>query len=119
MNILFLLGLRGLCSSTIGKIKCAKGRWKMSSPMIYELRRPKQVDPDKTYPALFIMHGIGSNEQNMLSLIDGLEDHFYIFSIRGSLQQPPGYAFFRIGGYGKPHREEFEVLVILPALLIM
>lgn len=80
----------------------------MDSPMIYELRRPKQIDPEKTYPAMFIMHGIGSNEQNMLSLVDGLEDQFFIFSIRGHLPQPPGYAFFTIQGYGKPHREVFD-----------
>lgn len=79
--------------------------------MIYELRRPKRIDPDKTYPALFMMHGIGSNEQNMLALVDGLEDQFYIFSIRGHLPQPPGYAFFTIQGYGKPHREVFDQAV--------
>jgi phospholipase/carboxylesterase len=76
--------------------------------MIYELRRPAQVDPDKMYPALFLIHGIGSNEQNMLSLVDGLEEQFYIFSIRGQLPQPPGYAFFTIQGYGNPHREVFD-----------
>ena len=80
----------------------------MEAPMIYELRKPKHVEPDKTYPALFVMHGIGSNEQNMLSLVDGLEESFYIFSIRGHLTQPPGYAFFTIEGYGKPHREVFD-----------
>ncbi|MCM3115660.1 esterase [Neobacillus sp. MER 74] len=80
----------------------------MNSPMIYELRRPAQTEPGKTYPALFLMHGIGSNEQNMLSLVNGLEDRFYIFSIRGHLPQPPGYAFFTIQGYGKPHREVFD-----------
>ncbi|MED4584468.1 esterase [Brevibacillus choshinensis] len=83
----------------------------MNSPMLYELRRPKQADPNQTYPALFIMHGIGSNEQNMLSLVDGLEEKFYIFSIRGHLSQPPGYAFFTIQGYGKPHREVFDQAV--------
>lgn len=67
----------------------------MNSPMIYELRRPAQTEPGKTYPALFLMHGIGSNEQNMLSMVNGLEDRFYIFSIRGHLPQPPGYAFLR------------------------
>ncbi|PFP31143.1 esterase [Bacillus sp. AFS073361] len=81
---------------------------RMNSPMIYELRRPAQTEPGKTYPALFLMHGIGSNEQNMLSLVNGLEDRFYIFSIRGHLPQPPGYAFFTIQGYGKPHREVFD-----------
>ena len=85
-----------------------RGDDRMNSPMIYELRRPAQTEPGKTYPALFLMHGIGSNEQNMLSLVNGLEDSFYIFSIRGHLPQPPGYAFFTIQGYGKPHREVFD-----------
>jgi phospholipase/carboxylesterase len=76
--------------------------------MIYELRRPKNMDPEKTYPALFIMHGIGSNEQNMLSLVEGLEEQFFIFSIRGHLAHPPGFAYFTIQGYGKPHREIFD-----------
>ncbi len=39
----------------------------MDAPMIYELRKPSRLEADKKYPALFIFHGIGSNEQNMLS----------------------------------------------------
>lgn len=81
---------------------------KVNAPMIYELRRPEQLDPEKRYPALFLMHGIGSNEQNMLQMVKGLEDEFFIFSIRGHLSQPPGYAYFTIQGYGKPHREVFD-----------
>ncbi|MCQ6282012.1 alpha/beta hydrolase [Bacillus sp. EB600] len=80
----------------------------MEAPMIFELRRPKNVVPDKKYPALFVMHGIGSNEQNMLSLVEGLEESFYIFSIRGHISQGPGFAFFTIEGYGKPHRDVFD-----------
>ncbi len=80
----------------------------MQAPMVYELRKPNHVEPNKTYPALFVMHGIGSNEQNMLSLVAGLEESFYIFSIRGHLSQPPGFAFFTIEGYGKPHRAVFD-----------
>lgn len=80
----------------------------MRAPMIYQLSKPKHVEPNKTYPALFVMHGIGSNEQNMLSLVDGVAESFYIFSIRGHLSQPPGYAFFTIEGYGKPHRSVFD-----------
>ncbi|WP_099353671.1 alpha/beta hydrolase [Fredinandcohnia onubensis] len=80
----------------------------MNSPFTYELRHPSTIDPDKKYPALFLMHGMGSNEQDLLSLVRGLEDTFYIYSIRGPLTQPPGYAFFTIEGYGKPHREVFD-----------
>lgn len=80
----------------------------MESPMIYELRRPKNIVQGKKYPALFVMHGIGSNEQDMLSLVNGLEESFFIFSVRGHLSQGPGYAYFTIQGYGKPHREVFD-----------
>ncbi|WP_375088743.1 alpha/beta hydrolase [Peribacillus sp. RS7] len=76
--------------------------------MIYELRKPSKVEPNKTYPAIFVLHGMGSNEQNMLTLVDGMEDRFYIFSVRGHLSQPPGFAYFTIQGYGKPHREVFD-----------
>lgn len=85
-----------------------KEDYDMETSMIYELRRPKNIIPDKKYPALFVMHGIGSNEENMLSLVEGLEESFYIFSIRGHLSQGPGFAFFTIEGYGKPHREVFD-----------
>jgi phospholipase/carboxylesterase len=80
----------------------------METEMIYELRRPKNIVPGEKYPALFVMHGIGSNEQNMLALVNGLEDSFYIFSVRGHLTQGSGYAYFTIQGYGKPHREVFD-----------
>ncbi|MEH7383652.1 alpha/beta hydrolase-fold protein [Bacillus sp. JJ1533] len=81
---------------------------KLNAPFVYELRNPSTIDPDRKYPALFLMHGMGSNEQDLLSLVKGLENSFYIFSIRGPLAQPPGYAFFTIEGYGKPHREVFD-----------
>ncbi|NEU32135.1 esterase [bacterium LRH843] len=80
----------------------------METEMIYELRRPKNIVPGEKYPALFVMHGIGSNEHNMLSLVNGLEDFYYIFSVRGHLTQGSGYAYFTIQGYGKPHREVFD-----------
>jgi phospholipase/carboxylesterase len=82
-------------------------RNKMNSPLYYELRKPRE-ESNKRYPALFLMHGMGSNEKDLLSLAEGLEENFYIFSIRGHLEQPPGYAFFTIEGYGKPHREAFD-----------
>lgn len=83
----------------------------MNSPLVYELCHPAKVDPEKNYPALFLMHGMGSNEQDLLGLVKGIEEQFYIFSIRGPLSQPPGFAFFTIEGFGKPHREVFDQVV--------
>lgn len=76
--------------------------------MEYEFRQPTNIEPGKKYPALFVMHGIGSNEKNMLSLAEGLEQSFFIFSIRGQIPQGAGFAYFTIQGYGKPHREVFD-----------
>lgn len=79
----------------------------MGTPLVYEIRKPSQINPEKVYPAIFVFHGMGSNEKNMLSLTQGLEEQFYIFSVRGDLSQPPGFAYFTIEAYGKPHREIF------------
>ncbi|WP_413375785.1 alpha/beta hydrolase [Alkalihalobacillus sp. 1P02AB] len=80
----------------------------MKTDMIYELRQPRNMIPGEKYPALFVMHGIGSNEQNMLTLVNGLEDSCFIFSVRGHLPQGPGFSYFTIQGYGKPNREVFD-----------
>ncbi|MCP3763385.1 dienelactone hydrolase family protein [Domibacillus sp. A3M-37] len=78
--------------------------------MHYALRQPAQVEEGRQYPAIFLMHGLGSNEQDLLPLLDELED-VYVFSIRGPLSQPPGFAFFTIQGFGNPHRPVFEETV--------
>ncbi|WP_088007016.1 alpha/beta hydrolase [Indiicoccus explosivorum] len=80
----------------------------MEAPMTYALRKPAQPEAGERHPAIFVLHGIGSDEQNMLPLIDGLEDRFAVFSLRGSLHHPPGYAYFTIEGFGKPHRQVFD-----------
>ncbi|MBP3040082.1 esterase [Bacillaceae bacterium Marseille-Q3522] len=79
----------------------------MQASMFYKLRKPSQMEANKSYPALFLLHGIGSNEENMLPLVAGLEEKFFIFSIRGHLPYPPGFAYFTIQGFGKPYREAF------------
>lgn len=83
----------------------------MTTQLIYELRRPKHIELGKKYSVIFLLHGMGSNEQNMMPFVSGIEDLF-VLSIRGPLEQPPGYAFFTIEGYGKPHRNMFDDAVI-------
>ncbi|WP_071393169.1 alpha/beta hydrolase [Bacillus tuaregi] len=80
----------------------------MNAPMIYELRKPKRIIPNKKYPALFLIHGKGSNEQNIFDVVEGLEKEFFIFSIRGHIPQPPGYSFFTFKVYGQPDRDGFD-----------
>jgi phospholipase/carboxylesterase len=80
----------------------------MKNQLIYELRTPEQIEPGKKYPVVFLLHGMGSNEQNMMPLVSGIEEELFVFSIRGPIQQPPGYAFFTIQGFGNPHRDVFD-----------
>lgn len=80
----------------------------METSFIYELRKPETEEEGKTYPAIFLMHGMGSKEQDIMALADGLERDAYIFGIRGSIAQPPGFAYFTIEGFGKPHRAVFD-----------
>jgi phospholipase/carboxylesterase len=80
----------------------------LESTLFYELRKPKHIDPNKRYPALFLLHGMGSNEQNMLPLVHELEEQMYIFSIRGPISHGSGFSFFTIEEYGKPHRDVFK-----------
>ena len=74
----------------------------MNDQLIYELRRPENMEPGKKYPVIFLLHGMGSNEQNMMPLVSGIEKELFVFSIRGPFKQPPGYAFFTIQGLWKP-----------------
>lgn len=80
----------------------------METELVYELRRPEYMEQGKKYPATFLMHGMGSNEQNMLPLVSGMDKNQFVFSIRGPIEQPPGYAFFTIQGFGNPHRDAFD-----------
>ena len=83
----------------------------MNTQLIYELLGPETPEPSKKYPVIFLLHGMGSNEQNMLPFVAGIEKEIIVISIRGPLKQPPGYAFFTIQEYGKPHREIFNEAV--------
>ncbi|WP_042143340.1 alpha/beta hydrolase [Paucisalibacillus sp. EB02] len=80
----------------------------MGTPLYYKLLKPNKIDSGKTYPAIFLMHGMGSNEDDLLPLVHDLADSTFIFSVRGPIEQPPGYAFFTIEGFGKPHRTVFD-----------
>jgi phospholipase/carboxylesterase len=83
----------------------------MKEQLIYKLRSPENVEIGKKYPVIFLLHGMGSNEQNMMPLVSGMKKELFVFSLRGPIQQPPGYAFFTIKGFGNPHREVFDSAV--------
>ncbi|MFF3099651.1 alpha/beta hydrolase [Viridibacillus arvi] len=83
----------------------------MNSPFTFIHTEPKNMDPAKKYPAIFLLHGMGSNEQDLPGLVADFKDSCHIFSLRGPITQKPGYAFFTIQDIGKPDRPVFDKVV--------
>lgn len=79
----------------------------METNFVYTLSKPTNQTKEK-HPAIFLMHGMGSNENDLPSIVEELKNEYYIFSLRGPLSQPPGYSFFTIERIGMPHQEPFE-----------
>ena len=79
----------------------------MKSPFIFKYTEPKTTD--KKMPALFLLHGIGSNEEDLLPLVKSFEETHHIFSLRGPMVINPGeYAYFTIAAFDKPVRDGFD-----------
>lgn len=80
----------------------------MNTPFMYDIRFPEKMESNKKYPVIFALHGIGSNEQNILSLLDEVNNEFILIGIRGKHPHNQGFSFFNIIRIGFPHREQFD-----------
>nr|WP_138752869.1 esterase [Paenibacillus sinopodophylli] len=74
----------------------------------YEVHLPANLEPGKTYPTLFTLHGKGSNENNMFGLVSPLAEDFIIIGIRGNLPLGAGYQYYDLISLGNPIREMFD-----------
>ena len=59
-------------------------------------------------PAIFLLHGLGSDEKDLLQLVDSFSTECHIFSLQGPIQHRPGYAFYTFEEEGKPERAIFD-----------
>jgi len=84
----------------------------MNTPFTFDYFAPKEEEANKKYPAVFLLHGMGSNEKDLPGLLANLDEPCHVFSLRGPFTQAPGYAFFPIEEFGKPDREVFDKIVI-------
>lgn len=88
----------------------------MKSPFTFIHTAPKEIG-DK-YPALFLLHGMGSHEEDLPQLVQDFKDSHHIFSLRGPIEFTPGYAFFTNEEEGKPIRVVFdEVLTYIQSFI--
>lgn len=81
----------------------------MKSPFTFKHSAPKMTS--KKMPALFLLHGMGSNEEDLPQLVKSFEETHHIFSLRGPIVHNPGYAFFTIAEIGKPDRDVFDKVI--------
>lgn len=84
----------------------------MQSPFIFTHTQPSIMEVGKKYPAIFLMHGMGSNEHDLPPLVTSFKEQCHIFSLQGPIKQSPGYAFFTIQEEGKPDRAIFDKIIV-------
>lgn len=65
----------------------------MNTPFTFKHTQPTTMDPHKKYPAIFLLHGMGSHEDDLPQLVQDFKEQCHIFSLRGPITQKPGYAF--------------------------
>ncbi|MEY8739475.1 hypothetical protein AB9M62_07670 [Bacillales bacterium AN1005] len=67
----------------------------MQSTYIHEVRLPAHYHADQQYPVIFALHGMGSDEQDMLRLMEPLQSDFIIVAVRGRSSKAAVMHFFR------------------------
>lgn len=83
----------------------------MKSPYVYKHVAPKSIGSEKK-PAIFLFHGLGSNEEDLLQLVTTLQQDCHIISVRGPITHRPGFAFYTFEEEGKPTREVFDKTIM-------
>lgn len=80
-----------------------------TEPSLHYLVRPPKIKTENP-PLLLLLHGVGSNEQNMFSFANSLPEKFLVVSVRGPLTLGPNsYAWFRVDfSTGRPLINEKE-----------
>ena len=78
----------------------------MKSPFIY-LHKAPAIEGEKL-PAIFLLHGLGSDEKDLLQLVDSFSSQCHIFSLQGPIKHRPGFAFYTFEEEGKPERAIFD-----------
>lgn len=80
----------------------------MDCSFVYKIYLPDSMKEGKKYPVIYAMHGMGSDEEDILGFVEDLKHDFILIGIRGSITQGRGFAYFSIKGYGNPDRESFD-----------
>ncbi len=90
----------------------------MKSPYTFKHIAPSN-NSDEHQGAIFLLHGLGSNEEDLLQLVEEFKGQCHIFSLRGPITHSPGYAFYTFEEEGKPNREVFDKMITFTQSFIL
>jgi len=82
----------------------------ISTTLIHKIRPPLKSGPEKP-PALVLLHGRGTNEDDLLGLIDYLDPRFFIISARAPFRFEEGfggYTWYDLRDVGSPNLQQFD-----------
>ncbi len=86
----------------------------ISSTLVHKIRQPAQTGVD-THPALILLHGMGTSEDDLLGIADYVDPRFFIVSVRAPYQYEKGfggYTWYDVREIGKdiglPNPQQFE-----------
>lgn len=86
----------------------------ISSTLVHKIRPPVKPDAD-SHPALILLHGMGTNEDDFLDLADYFDPRFFIVSVRAPFkyeEQSGTYTWYQVHQIGKqidlPQPQQFE-----------
>ncbi len=82
----------------------------ISTTLIHKIRPPAR-DGDVKPPALVLLHGRGTNEDDLLGMVDYLDPRFFIISARAPHRfqdASGGYTWYDIREIGSPVAEHFD-----------
>jgi phospholipase/carboxylesterase len=82
---------------------------RISTTLVHKVRPPATSGTTKS-PALILLHGRGTNEDDLLGLMDFLDPRFFVISARAPYRFEEGmggYTWFGLQEIGKPDQEQF------------
>lgn len=78
------------------------------SSLIHKLV-PPSTDQPSPYPTLILLHGRGTNEDDLLGLVPYLDPRLFVISVRAPFAFPfGGWTWYEIHEVGGPHPPQFE-----------
>lgn len=80
----------------------------MHTNLAYTVSLPSKMGEEKKYPVIYAMHGMGSNEKDIMSVVEELKDDYIIIGIRGPLEMNSGFGYFTIKSFGNPNIDSFD-----------